>query len=153
MLVTSLHLTCLRAVLYYLLSKKNKFWTPKSHPQKSLEILYCWASNFLGFLDTPNIPMKAALYVRVSTHDQQTLPHQLKAMRGYAKKRGWSFTLQIKEVGSGAKTRPQRKELLKAARRQEVDAIIVWRFDRWGRSLADLVITLKELSDLSIGFV
>lgn len=74
-------------------------------------------------------------------------------MREYAKKRGWSIALQIKEVGSGAKTRPQREELMKAARRREVDVIIVWRLDRWGRSLADLVTTLKELSDLGIGFV
>ena len=72
-------------------------------------------------------PMKAALYARVSTHDQQTLPLQQKAMCQYANKRGWKITLQIKEVGSGAKTRPQREELLKAARRREVDAIIVWR--------------------------
>jgi len=50
--------------------------------------------------------MKAALYARVSTHDQQTLPLQLKAMREYVKKRGWAIALQIKEVGSGAKTRP-----------------------------------------------
>ena len=97
--------------------------------------------------------MKAALYSRVSTHDQQTLPLQQKAMREYAKKRGWTIALQIKEVGSGAKTRPQREELLKAARRREVDVVIVWRLDRWGRSLADLVSTLKELSDLSVGFV
>lgn len=97
--------------------------------------------------------MKAALYSRVSTHDQQTLPLQQKAMREYAKKRGWTIALQIKEVGSGAKTRPQREELMKAARRREVDVVIVWRLDRWGRSLADLVTTLKELSDLGIGFV
>jgi putative DNA-invertase from lambdoid prophage Rac len=98
-------------------------------------------------------PMKAALYSRVSTHDQQTLPLQQKAMRQYANKRGWKITLQVKEVGSGAKTRPQREELLKAARRREVDVIIVWRLDRWGRSLADLVTTLKELSEIDVGFV
>jgi putative DNA-invertase from lambdoid prophage Rac len=97
--------------------------------------------------------MKAALYARVSTHDQQTLPLQQKAMRAYARKRGWKVVLEIKEVGSGAKTRPQREELLKAARRREVDAIIVWRLDRWGRSLADLVTTLKELTELGVGFV
>jgi putative DNA-invertase from lambdoid prophage Rac len=74
-------------------------------------------------------------------------------MREYAKKRGWNIALQIKEVGSGAKTRPQREELLKAARRREIDVIIVWRLDRWGRSLADLVTTLRELAELDIGFV
>src|SRR5690349_8595169 len=97
--------------------------------------------------------MKAALYSRVSTHDQQTLPLQQKAMRKYAKKRGWTIALQIKEVGSGAKIRPEREALLKAVRRREVDVVIVWRLDRWGRSLADLVATLKELSDLGVGFV
>lgn len=74
-------------------------------------------------------------------------------MREYTKKRGWTIALKIKEIGSGAKTGPQREDLLKAVRRREVDVIIVWRLDRWGRSLADLVTTLKELSDLGIGFV
>src|SRR5437870_2800581 len=97
--------------------------------------------------------MKAALYARVSTHDQQTLPLQLKAMRAYAKKRKLTIAREVKEVGSGAKLRPQREELLKAVRRREVDVVIVWRLDRWGRSLADLVATLKELSDLGVGFV
>ena len=74
--------------------------------------------------------MKAALYARVSTHDQQTLPLQLKAMRAYAKKRRWTITQEVREVGSGTKLRPQREELLKAARRREVDVVIVWRLDR-----------------------
>lgn len=97
--------------------------------------------------------MKAALYARVSTHDQQTLPLQQKAMRAYARKRQWKIILEIKEVGSGAKKRPHGEELLKAVRRREVDVIIVWRLDRWGRSLADLVTTLKELSEIGVGFV
>jgi DNA invertase Pin-like site-specific DNA recombinase len=42
---------------------------------------------------------------------------------------------------------------MQAARRREIDAILVWRLDRWGRSLADLVVTLQELSALGIGFV
>jgi DNA invertase Pin-like site-specific DNA recombinase len=40
--------------------------------------------------------------------------------------------------------RPKREELFAAVRRRELDAIPVWRLDRWGRSLADLVLTLKE---------
>lgn len=96
---------------------------------------------------------KIALYARVSTHDQQTLPMQLSAMRAYAKRNGWQVTLKIEEVGSGATSRPLRDELLRAARRKEIDAIIVWRLDRWGRSLVDLVTTLQELVALSVGFV
>jgi putative DNA-invertase from lambdoid prophage Rac len=97
--------------------------------------------------------LKVGLYARVSTHDQQTLPMQLSAMRDYAKRRGWSVTTQVREVGSGAKARPQREEILKAARRRELDAIVVWRLDRWGRSLLDLIGTLQELHSVGVGFV
>lgn len=97
--------------------------------------------------------MQVALYARVSTHDQQTLPMQLKAMREYAKKRGWKIAHEIQEVGSGAKTRPMREELLKEARRRQIDAIIVWRLDRWGRSVSDLIGTIRELTDTGVGFV
>jgi putative DNA-invertase from lambdoid prophage Rac len=96
---------------------------------------------------------RAGLYARVSTHDQQTLSMQMRAMREYASKRGWTIALQVKEVGSGATLRELREELLQAARRREIDAVLVWRLDRWGRSLADLVTTLKELAELGVGFV
>jgi putative DNA-invertase from lambdoid prophage Rac len=94
-----------------------------------------------------------AIYARVSTHDQQTLPLQIKAMRDYAVRRGWTIVAEVREIGSGAVQRPKREGLLAAVRRRELDAIIVWRLDRWGRSLADLILTLKELTELGIGFV
>lgn len=97
--------------------------------------------------------VRVGLYARVSTQDQQTLPMQLRALRTYVKQRGWTIVQQIQDVGSGASDRPQREHLLHAARRRELDAILVWRLDRWGRSLADLVLTLKELSELGVGFV
>jgi hypothetical protein len=93
--------------------------------------------------------MKVGLYARVSTHDQQTLPMQLRAMRLYAKQRHWSIVVQIKDVGSGVSERPQRERLLPAARRREINVILVWRLDRWGRSLAYLVLTL--IIDGSLG--
>lgn len=89
----------------------------------------------------------------MSTQDQQTLPMQLAAMRAYAKRRGWKVAIEEKEVGSGAKTRPKREELLRAARRRDVEAILVWRLDRWGRSLLDLIATLQELYAVGVGFV
>ncbi len=97
--------------------------------------------------------LRVGLYARVSTHDQQTLPMQLSAMREYVERRGWTVKVEVSEVGSGAKEREKREELLKAARRREIDVIIVWRLDRWGRSLVDLVSTLGELGDLGVGFV
>lgn len=97
--------------------------------------------------------MKVGLYARVSTHDQQTLKLQLGSMRKYAKSRGWTVVLEVNEVGSGAKERPKREELLKAARRRDIDCVLVWKLDRWGRSLPDLVVTLRELSELGVAFV
>ena len=97
--------------------------------------------------------LRAALYARVSTLDQQTLPMQMRAMRDYATNRGWTVAMQVKEVGSGAAQREQRQQLIDAARRREIDVVLVWRLDRWGRSLLDLVTTLQELTDLNIGFV
>jgi len=78
---------------------------------------------------------------------------QLAAMHDYATRRGWQVAMEIKDVGSGATLRPQREELLAAARRREIDVVLVWRLDRWGRSLVDLVTTLQELVSLDVGFV
>ena len=97
--------------------------------------------------------LRAGLYARVSTNDQQTLPMQLRALREYAGRRGWAITKQIKEVGSGASQRTMREQLIDAARRREIDVVLVWRLDRWGRSVADLLATLQELEHLGVGFV
>lgn len=97
--------------------------------------------------------MCAALYARVSKHDQQTLDLQVESMTAYIKGRGWELANQVRDVGSGAKERPGREGLLKAARRRELDVVVVWRLDRWGCSLPDLVVTLRELIELGIGFV
>src|SRR5437763_98560 len=97
---------------------------------------------------------RAGLYARVSTDDQQTIPLQIRALREYVVRRGWTITLQVKEVGSGASAERQvREKLLEAARRREIDVVLVWRLDRWGRSVADLLATLQELQHLGVGFV
>ena len=96
---------------------------------------------------------QVAIYTRVSTQDQQTLPLQLKELRRYAKQRGWRVVMQIQEIGSGVKERPKRDALLQVARRREVDTVLVWRLDRWGRSVEDLVRTLRELQEVGVGFV
>ena len=97
--------------------------------------------------------LRAGLYARVSTIDQQTLPMQNRAMREYVTQRGWTIALQVREVGSGAVKRDTREKLLEAARRREIDVVLVWRLDRWGRSVTDLLATLQELEHLGVGFV
>jgi DNA invertase Pin-like site-specific DNA recombinase len=96
---------------------------------------------------------RAGLYARISTEDQQTLPMQSRAMREYVARRGWTIAMQVREVGSGAAQRQAREKLLEAARRREIDVVLVWRLDRWGRSVADLLATLQELEHLGVGFV
>jgi len=48
---------------------------------------------------------RVGLYARVSTHDQQTLAMQNRAMREYAVRRGWTIAIQVREVNSGAEPR------------------------------------------------
>lgn len=57
--------------------------------------------------------MKAGIYARVSTHDQHTLEMQIEAMKKYVKARDWHIESEITEIGSGAKDRPKRAELVK----------------------------------------
>ena len=74
-------------------------------------------------------------------------------MRDYAAKRNWTVAIEVQDVASGATTRPKRKMLIEAARRREIDCVLVWRLDRWGRSLVDLMNSLQELTALEVGFV
>jgi len=96
---------------------------------------------------------RVGLYARVSTEDQNTLAMQNRAMRDYAARRGWTVVTQVREVSSGAVRRQAREKLLEAARRREIDGVLVWHLDRWGRSVTDLLTTLQELEQLGVGFV
>ena len=71
-----------------------------------------------GQVRKPAKMFRAGIYARVSTNDQQTIPLQIRALREYAVRRGWTIALQVKEVGSGASERQLREKLLDAARRR-----------------------------------
>lgn len=96
---------------------------------------------------------RAAIYARISTTDQKSLGNQLQKMKSYIASRNWFHVKQVEEIASGAKTRPKREELLKMARRRQIDVIVVWKLDRWGRSVRDITETLNELQELGVGFV
>ncbi len=77
-----------------------------------VEILSALSREVFGHLYfTQGELRRVGLYARISTHDQQRLPLQMKAMQAFVRKRRWKLTVQIKEVGSGATLRPQREEL------------------------------------------
>ncbi len=96
----------------------------------------------------------AALYARVSTHDQQP-EMQLAELREYCQRRGWDVAGEYVDVGiSGAKEkRPELDRMLVACRKRQVDAVVVYRYDRFARSLRQLVNALSEFDALGIQFV
>ena len=138
--------------MYHMAEKLKVFCHGNLMPKTSEKPSVSKASRKRVFGQGEKAP-RAGLYARVSTDDQQTLPMQLAAMRDYAQKRGWQIAFEVNDVGSGAALRQKREELLAAARRREIDLVVVCALDRWGRSLVDLVNTLQELSSLKVGFV
>lgn len=97
--------------------------------------------------------MRAAIYARVSTLDQEP-ENQLAELRRYVEARGWTATEYVDHGVSGAKERrPALDRLLAHARRRTVDVLICWRLDRLGRNLKHLVTLLDELQALGVAFV
>jgi DNA invertase Pin-like site-specific DNA recombinase len=97
--------------------------------------------------------MRAAIYARVSTSDQE-VANQLLELRGYAAARGWTTREYIDEGISGAKDRrPALDAMLADARRRRFDCVVVWSLDRLGRSLKHLVVVLDDLQALGVSFV
>ena len=99
--------------------------------------------------------MRAALYSRVSTHHGQNVETQLVELRAYAQRRGWQITDEFTDVGvSGAKDRrPELDRLMTAVRRQQVDVVLVARFDRFARSVRHLTLALEEFEARGVEFV
>jgi DNA invertase Pin-like site-specific DNA recombinase len=101
---------------------------------------------------TPRVT-RAAIYARVSTHDQ-TCENQLLEVHRYVTARGWTAQEYIDQGISGAKDRrPALDSLLADARRRRFDVLVVWRLDRLGRNLKHLVTLLEEIQALGIAFV
>jgi DNA invertase Pin-like site-specific DNA recombinase len=99
--------------------------------------------------------MKAAIYARVSTNNGQNPEMQLEELRAYCKRRGWEIAGEYVDAGiSGSKEhRPALDRLLIGCRKRLVDAVIVYRYDRFARSLRQLVNALEEFRALGIEFV
>jgi DNA invertase Pin-like site-specific DNA recombinase len=99
--------------------------------------------------------MRAALYARVSTLNGQDPEMQLRELREYCGRRGWAIAGEYVDCGiSGSKERrPQLDRLLVACRKRQVDAVVVYRYDRFARSLRQLVNALEEFRSLGIDFV
>ena len=99
--------------------------------------------------------MRAAIYARVSTNNGQDPGMQTRELREYCQRRSWEIEGEYVDAGvSGAKERrPQLDALLVACRKRLVDAVVVYRYDRFARSLRQLVNALEEFRSLGIEFI
>ena len=99
---------------------------------------------------------RVALYARVSTSNGHQDPEmQLAELREYAGRRGWEIVGEYTDQGvSGSKeSRPELNRLMTDAHRRRFDAILVWKIDRFGRSLKHLVNALADLGAYGVAFI
>jgi DNA invertase Pin-like site-specific DNA recombinase len=97
---------------------------------------------------------RVGIYLRVSTSGQSTQAQETE-LRQYARRRGWRVHKVYADRGfSGVKaSRPALDELLSDCRRRRLDVVLVWKFDRFARSLRQLVTALEEFRKLGVNFI
>lgn len=100
---------------------------------------------------SPSKPIAAAIYIRVSTFEQK---HDLQAseLRAYAERMGWA-TVEYAEKGSALKKRPVLEQLMRDAKSRKFDVVIVWKMDRFARSLTQLMENMANLDSYGIRFI
>jgi DNA invertase Pin-like site-specific DNA recombinase len=99
---------------------------------------------------------RVAIYARVSTLNQGQDPGlQTSELREFAERRGWAIVGEYVDRGvSGSKdSRPAMNELLNAVHQRKCDIVLVWKMDRWARSLRNLVNSLADLESRGVAFV
>lgn len=98
--------------------------------------------------------VKTAVYCRVSTADQ-SCDLQRRELNEYCQRRGWQIVGEYIDTGwSGTKAiRPELTRLMNDARKRRFDAVVVWKLDRWGRSVPDSIKSIQELDSLGVRFV
>src|SRR6202790_5004949 len=100
--------------------------------------------------------MKVAIYARVSTaNNGQDPTMQMRELREYAERRGWTVAGDYVDIGiSGTKEkRPELDRLMADAHRRRFDAVVVWKFDRFARSVSHLLRALETFKALGVEFV
>jgi putative DNA-invertase from lambdoid prophage Rac len=98
--------------------------------------------------------MRCAIYARVSTTDQNC-EMQLRELREYIQRRGWEPAAEYVDTGwSGTKaSRPQLDRLMSDARAHRFDCVLVWKLDRFGRSVVHLSQSLGDLRSWGVRFI
>jgi DNA invertase Pin-like site-specific DNA recombinase len=97
--------------------------------------------------------MRTAIYARCST-DTQNPDMQISELTEYASRRGLELVGVFTDIASGSKDdRPQLNKVLALAKQRKIDALLVWKVDRLGRSLRHLVNTISELEAVGVSFI
>jgi putative DNA-invertase from lambdoid prophage Rac len=97
--------------------------------------------------------MLAAIYARVSTTDQDCAM-QLSELRGYVKRMGWDPVEYVEQAsGKAGSKRPVLAKLMRDANEKRFDVLVVWKLDRFGRSLQELIASVQKLDNRGIRFV
>ena len=98
-------------------------------------------------------PMRAAIYTRVSTADQSP-ELQLREIQDHATRQGWEIVETYQDIVRGAKaSRPGLNRLMAEAMARKFDTILVWKLDRFGRSLVDCLNNIRELGKNGVRFI
>lgn len=92
-----------------------------------------------------------AIYVRVSTKEQTTNNQTVKLVQ-FAKSNDYTFDI-YEETESTRKTRPVKQSLMARLRRNEYDAVAVYKLDRFARSSTELILDVQELTNKGVGFI
>lgn len=95
--------------------------------------------------------MKIAIYVRVSKRDMNPENQELQLVE-HAKKNGWEYEI-FEERESTRKTRPIKQEVLSQLRKGKFDGVIIWKLDRWARSLQELIMDIDNITSRNKEFI
>jgi DNA invertase Pin-like site-specific DNA recombinase len=97
--------------------------------------------------------LRAAIYCRISTHDQ-SCGRQLRDLEEFAARSGYEVIGIFREIASGVRDdRPERAKILALVQARKIDAVLVTELTRWGRSTIDLINTLRVLQDRGVSLV
>ena len=95
--------------------------------------------------------MKIAIYIRTSKRDMSPANQKLQ-LEQHAKLKGWEYAI-FEEKESTRETRPIKQEVLNLTRKGAFNGILVWKLDRWARSLQELIMDIDELTSKGKDFI
>jgi DNA invertase Pin-like site-specific DNA recombinase len=102
---------------------------------------------------TGETPLAAAIYARVSTADQHC-EMQLTELREYAARTRWKAAEYVEYAsGKAGSKRPELERLMEAARLRKVDVVLVWKLDRFGRSVQEFLDRVVRLDQSGVRFI